>query len=68
MKPGTKVILRCYGEEQLVRRVIKVLEDVVIVCQDDEYLAAQREGRDPLGVGFNIKYVLGESKQDIIET
>jgi len=58
MKPGQMVKLRGYGNEELVRRVLRLDKDIVVVCRQDEYEKAQSERREPLGVGFHISEVL----------
>ena len=59
MKPGSLVRLRAYGGE-IVRRVVTVEERGVIICLDEEWQAAKREGRDPVAVRFKLADVLGE--------
>lgn len=34
MAPGGQVLVRAYDNEQCLRRVVGVLEDVVLVCRD----------------------------------
>ncbi|MBI4337396.1 MAG: hypothetical protein HY683_06175 [Chloroflexi bacterium] len=63
MEAGDMVWLRAYGGEKIARRVVEVKGDVVVVCQDNEYQAAAKEGRPPIAVGFNVEDVLGEASQ-----
>lgn len=58
MKPGQKIKLRAYGDEELVRTVIRLEKKSIVVCRPEEYEAALAEGREPVGVGFNIKDIL----------
>ena len=59
-KPGDVVRLRAYGGEEIQRRVVEVTKDVILVCREDEYRRAQRQGRQPLSVGFRRTYLLPE--------
>jgi len=58
MREGDLVRVRAYGGEQVMRRLVAVRGDILLICRDEEYEAAQREGRQPLCVGFH--------KEDII--
>jgi hypothetical protein len=64
MKPGDVVKLRAYGSQEIERRVVEANEDVVLVCRNEEYEEAMRQGRQPLCVGFPKKAVLSEGKSD----
>jgi len=59
MEAGQVIRVRAYGEEVLVRRIVSVKGDVVNICKE-EYNKAQTERREPVSVGFNIKYVVEE--------
>ncbi len=59
MQRGDWVRLRAYGGEVITRRVVEVGGDMVVVCRDDEYQVAQREGREPVTVSFWKGYALG---------
>jgi hypothetical protein len=61
MQPGDTIRLRAYGGEEIERRVVGVKGDVVVVCRDEEYQKARKEGREPITVGFRIDDVLQES-------
>ncbi len=52
MVPGTHVRLEADGGEQIQRRLVRVDGDVLEVCRDEEWEAAEREGRSPITVGF----------------
>ncbi len=58
MEIGQDVTLMGYGGKEITRRLIKVNKDTVIVCQEDEYQKALKERREPVSVGFSIKYVI----------
>lgn len=49
---GQIVKAKAYGGEILERRVVKDLGRTVVICTDQEYKLAYKEGRDPEGVGF----------------
>jgi hypothetical protein len=59
VKRGDLVRLRADGGE-IVRRVVDVDADGVAICRDDEYEAAQREGRAPTVAFFKLEYVVGK--------
>ena len=58
MREGDLVRVKAYGGEQVTRRLVAVRGDVLLICRDEEYEAAQREGRQPVCVGFH--------KEDVI--
>lgn len=60
MKIGQDVRLKGYGDKEIIRRVVGVKGDTVVVCQAEEYKKAILEKREPVSVGFPIKYVIGE--------
>ncbi|MDP2728932.1 MAG: hypothetical protein Q8O55_00390 [Dehalococcoidales bacterium] len=55
---GKKVKLRAYGGQEIVRLVVDQKNETVYVCTENEYKKARQERREPICVGFNIKYVL----------
>jgi len=59
MREGDLVRVKAYGGQELMRRLVEVRGDILLICRDEEYEAAQREGRQPVCVGFR--------KEDIIE-
>lgn len=59
MESGEKVRLRAYGGGEIVRRVVKVEGPTVLVCREEEYTKAEREGREPTAVGFPAQAVIG---------
>lgn len=61
MKAGEMVRLRAYGGEEIVRYVLEVKGKIVIVCRQEEYEKARREGRIPVGVGFRLNDVIMDS-------
>ncbi len=55
IQPGSHVLARSANGEQLEKRAITEPMDgddfrVVWVCTEDEWLAAEAEGRDPVGI------------------
>ena len=61
MKNGDLIRLRGYEGQELVRRLIEVRDGVLVICREEEYQAAIREGREPRCVGFRTEYLLPES-------
>ena len=61
MREGQTVKLQTYGNKEVMLQLIRQDKDTLIVCSSEEYNLAQVEGRKPKSVGFNIKYLLGES-------
>jgi hypothetical protein len=60
MKQGDIVTLRAYGDREIIRRVVGLEGDVVLVCREEEYIAAEREGREPVVVGFPATVIVRE--------
>ena len=60
MKVGQLIKLRAYGGEEIIRHVIRLDNDIIVVCRPDEYEKANLEGREPIGVGFKLKDVITE--------
>ena len=48
---GKQVKLKS-SQGKIVRILVKNLGDTVLICREDEYVAAQREGRDPITIAF----------------
>lgn len=61
MKFGDKVWVLAYGGEELERRVVEEGDGFLVVCREEEFQAAQQEGRKPRGVGFSKRYVIGST-------
>lgn len=59
MTKGEVVTVRLYGGTTAERRVVAEKGDVVVICSEAEYQNAQRESREPSGVGF--------PREDVIE-
>jgi hypothetical protein len=60
MTKGQVVTVKLYGGEKAQRRVVAVKEDVVVICAEEEYQTALRQGRSPEGLGFPWSDVLEE--------
>lgn len=60
MEAGQYVRLRAFGGKVIERRVVRVQRDVIAVCTDAEYHAAQEERREPLTVGFRWEYLVND--------
>lgn len=61
MKPGDWVKVNAYGGKELLRRVVEVKiigrKKVVCVTTDEEWQASQKEGREPVCVGFPLDHL-----------
>ena len=51
MRIGQKITVRVYGGKEVVRRVIAEGDDFVVICREEKFQAAKRQGRPPQGVG-----------------
>lgn len=58
MQKGEVVTVRGFGGEELTRRVIAEDEEHVVVCREEEFRLAERQGREPVGVGFLKEFVI----------
>ena len=58
MERGQKVQVTDYVGRILVRRAVVDQGSTVVICNEEEYMKAQRERRQPNGVGFPRKDVL----------
>jgi hypothetical protein len=56
---GTDVNLISYNDTVIQRKLVAVENGVYFVCKSDEFENAEREGRDPVCIGFRREYVLG---------
>ena len=52
MSKGECVKVRLYGGKTTIRRVVAAKRDVVVICADEEYVLAEREHREPEGMGL----------------
>jgi hypothetical protein len=57
MKTGDLVVAQTFSEGPVRRRVVEKEGNTVYICKEKEWLAAQKEHREPLCVGFNERYV-----------
>jgi len=57
VEKGEVVKLREYGDNEIVRRVVRVEGDIVLVSREEEYQAAEREGREPVVAGVPLEKV-----------
>jgi hypothetical protein len=56
--PGTVVQVKEFGGRELARRVVRDIGKTVVVCNEQEFQAAQREQREADGIGFPKKDVI----------
>jgi hypothetical protein len=52
LNPGEEVAVSAFGGRTIQRVVVKDLGATVIVCDRAEYDAAQKDNREPQGIGF----------------
>ena len=52
MESGDVVLVTEYGGRELTRRVVAERGRFIVICTEDEWRAAQAQGREPDGVGF----------------
>jgi hypothetical protein len=52
MVKGQLVTALLYGGGTAERRVVADKGDVIVICSEEEYQKALREGREPSGLGF----------------
>lgn len=64
VESGNLVKVRVYGGEVVTRRVVAVSDERVLICREDEYEAAQREGREPVSVGFRKGDIVSVESQE----
>ena len=55
---GKNVKLMAYNGQEIIRRVVEVRRETIYVCEEKEYDRAHQEGREPISVGFNKRYVV----------
>jgi hypothetical protein len=62
MVKGQVVTALLYGGGEALRRVIADKGDVIVICSEEEYKQADREGREPSGVGFPREDVIAQAE------
>jgi hypothetical protein len=62
MIKGQVVTALLYGGGEALRRVVADKGDVVVICSEEEYKRADRERREPSGVGFPREDVIDQSE------
>jgi hypothetical protein len=67
MERGQNVQVIEFGGRKSVRRVVADHGQSVEVCNEGEWNAANRERRDPVGIGFPREYVLVEIDAEVRE-
>lgn len=58
MKVGDKVIVRTYSGSLVTRRVAAETDEGILICTEEEYLAAAKEQREPQGIGWPKDHIL----------
>jgi hypothetical protein len=52
MQKGQTITVVNFEGKKLLMRVAGLIGNVVLICRDEEFEAAKREGREPRSVGF----------------
>ena len=60
MEKGQMIKLKAYGHIELERRIVQINKEIVCVCKPEEYEKANKEGREPVSVGFHLKDIINE--------
>jgi hypothetical protein len=66
MAAGQLVTVKLYGGKTASRRLLAIKNNVVVICAEEEYLAAKTEGREPEGLGFPSSDVMGLPDQELV--
>ena len=59
MQKGQKVTVVDFEGKKLDRRVVAEVGEVVFICKEEEFKAAEKEKREPRSVGFKKQWILG---------
>jgi hypothetical protein len=59
---GDQIKLWAFGGKQIVRRFVEERGGSVLICSQEEYDLALREGREPLCIGFPSEDVIENKK------
>lgn len=62
MHPGQSVIVTDYAGKSLKRKVVDVIEGIVLICMEDEYETAKVRRCLPWCVGFKAEAIREERK------
>jgi hypothetical protein len=66
LRKGVLIKLRAFGGKQIIRRFVGKKDGMVLICSDEEFRFATKEGREPLCVGFPVKDVIGAENRRIV--
>ena len=58
MKSGQLLTIMSDRDQVIKRALVSVENDVFFVCKPEEFEAANREGREPICIGFKREYVI----------
>ena len=58
MRKGQKVTVEDFEGKKLERRVVGEVGDIVFICKEEEFEAAERDGREAHSIGFKKKWIL----------
>ena len=57
MKTGDLVKAETFGGATVDRQVVELEGDTIYICKPEEWRKAREEGREPVCVGFNKRYI-----------
>jgi hypothetical protein len=63
MQKGQVVTVVNFERTKLPMRVAGLIGDVVLVCREEEFRTAEKEGRKPRSVGFKKQWILESSNR-----
>jgi hypothetical protein len=55
---GDNIRVKAFGGKEIIRRIIDRRKNTIYICTDYEYEKSKIEKREPIAVGFHIKYVI----------
>lgn len=59
MIEGKRLTVITDGDIEVTRKLVSVENGLYFVCKEEEFVAAKREGREPVCIGFRPEYVKG---------
>jgi hypothetical protein len=61
MQKGHVVTVVNFEGKKLPMRVAGLIGDVVLICREEEFMAAKKEKREPRSVGFKKQWIIETS-------
>jgi hypothetical protein len=62
VRNGDTVRVRTYGGKIVTRRLVEVRDRVALVTTDEELQRANKEGREPVCIGFPVEDIVEREK------